>query len=75
MKTNYSNETVSFPANSVIVGCNLTGARVSGLNLNFVNCNLNNVTLDPSWVLDNCSNVFFRDVEVDGVMERQIIEE
>ena len=57
---------------------------VSGFNLVFTKCNLCNVKPEGHWVLIDCNNTFFQDVEVAGpndedgnpttYIERQIID-
>ena len=57
---NYSFHAVVIPDGAVIRACNFTQntpntRAISGANLTFVECNLVNNALDPSWKLERCN--------------------
>lgn len=58
---NYSNHVVHIPAGTVVLGCNFMQAapNTQGITsdgpITLIECNLTNVKLDPSWVLEKCN--------------------
>lgn len=62
---NYAYHKVIIPDGTTVEGVNFTQAvphtsAVAGKNLTFINCNLVNVEIDPTWTLTNSNNTQVR---------------
>lgn len=77
---NYSLHTVTIPDGSEVRECNFTQCApgtpaITGRDLKFVDCNLTNCIVDPSWQLERCNTAQAWLVQVDdgngGVREKR----
>lgn len=68
---NYSFHKIDIPDYSLLRECNFTQAKphskaINGKYLVFINCNLNNVEIDPTWTVQNCLTIHSRKVKKDN---------
>lgn len=68
---NYSFHNVIIPDGTEVANCNFTQKEphthaITGKNLKFKECNLCNVEIDPSWIMEGCLTVHSR-YRVDGL--------
>lgn len=77
---NYSLHSVTIPDGTEVRDCNFTQCApgtnaITGQNLRFVDCNLTNCTIDPSWQLERCNTAQAWLIQVDdgngGVREKR----
>ena len=66
---NYSNHKVVIPDGTTIGGVNFTQAvphshSITGKNLHFIECNLNNIEIDPTWTTECCLTIHSKKVIV-----------
>jgi len=73
---NYSYHTVHIPDGTYIKEANFAQSKpetegIVGKNLHMVGCNLANIKIDPSWILEHCLQVKYKDIKKSDVADEK----